>query len=217
MLVESITVIFVLYSKKIKCLHKIEKKNELMKTKKMGIIFHNVIKYGAIDNMNYLKKIKNHHMNELLIVGENCLKQFLSKNPNSCPVESHDNCLYSQSRLAKRYIGELDVICPRQFEYEGETLIIVSCNFKGKIKQVNSHLENFCCLQIVKCWYESFGCNHTCLKSMIQDHLTSNTRLHFDLVIKYVETLKQTIQQQQVSIFFFFFLVFNKTIISTPI
>ncbi|ETO07803.1 hypothetical protein RFI_29587 [Reticulomyxa filosa] len=56
------------------------------------------------------------NMNEILIVGENCLKQFINKNPNSCPIESHNNCLYLQNRLAKRYIGELKVICPRQFE-----------------------------------------------------------------------------------------------------
>ncbi|ETO05420.1 hypothetical protein RFI_31977 [Reticulomyxa filosa] len=47
------------------------------------------------------------NMDESLIVGENCLNQFLSKNPNSCPIEHHNNCLYSQSRVAKRYINEL--------------------------------------------------------------------------------------------------------------
>ncbi|ETO34973.1 hypothetical protein RFI_02101 [Reticulomyxa filosa] len=45
---------------------------------------------------------KHKNMDESLIVGENCLKQFLSKNPNSCTVEHHDNY----------------VICPRQFEQD---------------------------------------------------------------------------------------------------
>ncbi|ETO03116.1 hypothetical protein RFI_34293 [Reticulomyxa filosa] len=58
------------------------------------------------------------NMDESLIVGENCLNQFLSQNTNSCPVEPHDSCSYSQSRMMKRYISELDVICPRQFEQE---------------------------------------------------------------------------------------------------
>ncbi|ETO02466.1 hypothetical protein RFI_34965 [Reticulomyxa filosa] len=141
------------------------------------------------------------NMDESLIVGENCLNQFLSQNPNSCPIELHDNCSYSQSRVAKRYINELDVICPRQFRQEqeqeqqlkmstqqehieGETPGIVSCDFKGKVKHVNDHLEYSCCLQIVKCWFESFGCTHKCLKSAIDEHLTSNMKLHFDLVIK---------------------------------
>ncbi|ETO03273.1 hypothetical protein RFI_34137, partial [Reticulomyxa filosa] len=87
-------------------------------------------------------------MDESLIVGENCLNQFLSQNPNSCPVEHHNNFLYFQSRMARRYISELDVICPRQFQQEqqlqmstqqgheeGETPGFASCNFKGKLKQ----------------------------------------------------------------------------------
>ncbi|ETO02260.1 hypothetical protein RFI_35176, partial [Reticulomyxa filosa] len=94
---------------------------------------------------------QHENMDESLIVGGNCLKQFLNQNPNSCPVEPHDNCSYSQSRMAKRCINELDVICPRQFQQEqeqqqlqittqqgheeGETPGIVSCDFKGKMKQ----------------------------------------------------------------------------------
>ncbi|ETN97718.1 Centromeric protein E, partial [Reticulomyxa filosa] len=50
---------------------------------------------------------------------------------------------------------------------------------------------------MVKCWFESFGCNHKCLKSAINDHLTSNMKLHFDLVIKSFNTLQQTIRQYQ--------------------
>ncbi|ETN97652.1 hypothetical protein RFI_39877, partial [Reticulomyxa filosa] len=114
-----------------------------------------------------------------------------------------------------RYINELDVICPRQFQQEqeqeqqqlqmstqqgheeGETPGIISCDFKGKLKQVNDHLEHSCCLQMVKCWFESFGCNHKCLKFTIHDHLTSNIKLHFDLVIKSFNTLQQNIRQYQ--------------------
>ncbi|ETN99829.1 hypothetical protein RFI_37638, partial [Reticulomyxa filosa] len=60
---------------------------------------------------------------------------------------------------------------------------------------VNDHLEHSCCLQMVKCWFESFGCNHKCLRSAIDDHLTSNMKLHFDLVIKSFDALQQTIRQ----------------------
>ncbi|ETO14843.1 hypothetical protein RFI_22525, partial [Reticulomyxa filosa] len=48
------------------------------------------------------------NINGSLIVGENCLKQFLSQNPNYCPIESHDNCLYSQGQMTKQYIDELN-------------------------------------------------------------------------------------------------------------
>ncbi|ETO03621.1 hypothetical protein RFI_33781, partial [Reticulomyxa filosa] len=153
--------------------------------------------------------IQHKNMDESLIVGENCLTKFLIQNQNSCPIEPHDNCLHSQDRLAKRYINELDVICPRQFKQEqlqmstqqgheeGKAPGIVICDFKGKLKHVNDHLEHSCCLQMVKCWFESFGCNHLCLKSEITDHLTSNTQFHFDLIIKSFDTLQQTIRQYQ--------------------
>ncbi|ETO14785.1 hypothetical protein RFI_22582, partial [Reticulomyxa filosa] len=49
-------------------------------------------------------------MDETLIVGES--------------FEPHNNCLYYQSRLAKRLIGELDVMCPRQFEQEKELQLL---------------------------------------------------------------------------------------------
>ncbi|ETO22733.1 hypothetical protein RFI_14460 [Reticulomyxa filosa] len=153
-------------------------------------------------------------MDESLIIGENCLKQFLSQNPDSCPVTPHKNCLYSQNRLAKRYIGELLVTCARQFEQKDDqenkvedTSVPLCCDFKGTIKQVDDHLENACCLKSVKCWFESFGCDDTCAKSTLRDHLASAMKFHFDLVMKSFEALKQTIQQQQVfQIFFFFFL-----------
>ncbi|ETO02682.1 hypothetical protein RFI_34731, partial [Reticulomyxa filosa] len=109
---------------------------------------------------------QHNSMNESLIAGESCLNQFLNQNTNSCPVEPHDNCSYSQSRMAKRYISELDVICSRQFEQEqeqgqeqlqmstqqgheeGETPGIVGCDFKGKVKEINDRLEHSCCLQM---------------------------------------------------------------------
>ncbi|ETO36366.1 WD-40 repeat protein [Reticulomyxa filosa] len=50
---------------------------------------------------------------------------------------------------------------------------------------------------MVKCWFEPFGCNHLCLKYAITDHLTSNMKFHFDLVIKSFDTLQQTIRQYQ--------------------
>ncbi|ETO23122.1 WD-40 repeat protein [Reticulomyxa filosa] len=136
------------------------------------------------------------NINEILVVGK---------------IEPHYDCLYSQSRLVKRLIEELDVICPRQSEQEkgqeegeGGTSGVMTCDFKGKIKQANDHLENDCCLKLTKCWFDSFGCDHTCSKHMLQDHLVSKMQLHFDLVIKTFETLKQTIQQHQVLFFYFF-------------
>ncbi|ETN99955.1 hypothetical protein RFI_37512, partial [Reticulomyxa filosa] len=59
--------------------------------------------------------------NESLIVGANCLKQFLSMNPNSCPVQPHNGCLYSQCKVAQLQIDDLRVVCPRQFQQDSQT------------------------------------------------------------------------------------------------
>ncbi|ETN99642.1 hypothetical protein RFI_37828, partial [Reticulomyxa filosa] len=62
----------------------------------------------VVNNPMEINCSQHKNMDESLIVGENCLNQFLSQNPNSCPIEPHDNCSYSQSRVAKRCINELD-------------------------------------------------------------------------------------------------------------
>ncbi|ETN97914.1 TMF1-like protein [Reticulomyxa filosa] len=64
---------------------------------------------------------------------------------------------------------------------------------------MNDHLEHSCCLQMVKCWFESFGCNHTRLKSAIHDHLTSNMKLHFDLVINSLD-MKLTLKNETLKV-----------------
>ncbi|ETO19563.1 WD-40 repeat protein, partial [Reticulomyxa filosa] len=145
---------------------------------------------------------------ELLIVGENCLKQFLSSNPNSCPVEQHDGCVYGKGRLAQRQISELIVVCPRQFEQEKDPQSPErsSCDFKGKIKQVNDHLENNCSLRLLDCWYKPFGCNYKCVKSVLQEHLVSEMQLHFDLVIQAFDALKQATEMRRVYLFIYLFI-----------
>ncbi|ETO07694.1 G-protein beta WD-40 repeats containing protein [Reticulomyxa filosa] len=120
------------------------------------------------------------------LVGEECLKRFLNSNPNSCPVRSHNHCQYAKSRLAQRYIGELDVICPLQFTQDSQQVSNgkgIKCNFSGKLKDLDDHLNSSCSLQFSKCWFQPFGCDHTCNKSELQQHLISKMQFHFDLVI----------------------------------
>ncbi|ETO00757.1 hypothetical protein RFI_36683, partial [Reticulomyxa filosa] len=109
-------------------------------------------------------------LNESLIVGANCLKQFLNANPDSCPVQPHN-------------------------EEEGNEKI--TCNFKGKIKELNDHLDNSCPLKLFDCWYKPFGCVHACPKQKLKQHLILKLKFHFDLVVKFVDSLKQTIQFHQ--------------------
>ncbi|ETO36974.1 WD-40 repeat-containing protein [Reticulomyxa filosa] len=95
----------------------------------------------------------------LLIVGEDCLAQFLSNNNNSCPVQSHKNCQYHKIKSMKRQILDLNVVCPRQFQYdlrmiddgheEGKPPGTAVCDFKGKLEQLNEHLEKSCSLRLL--------------------------------------------------------------------
>ncbi|ETN97231.1 viral A-type inclusion protein, partial [Reticulomyxa filosa] len=58
----------------------------------------------------------------------------------------------------------------------------VICDFKGKIKDLNNHLDNDCPLQRSDCQYKQFGCEHSCPKHKLNDHLSSQSKLHFDLI-----------------------------------
>ncbi|ETO16768.1 G-protein beta WD-40 repeats containing protein [Reticulomyxa filosa] len=66
---------------------------------------------------------------------------------------------------------------------QGERTSIL-CNFKGKIKELNDHLDNSCPLKTLNCWFEPFGCNYECPKDELQEHLISKMQFHFDLVMK---------------------------------
>ncbi|ETO29669.1 hypothetical protein RFI_07449, partial [Reticulomyxa filosa] len=148
------------------------------------------------------------NMDETLIAGEHCLKLFLSSNRNSCPVQPHDNCQYSKNNVVRRCVGDLTVMCIRQFEQElktvhetereGETPGAIKCDFKGKLKDLNEHLNNDCPLNVTNCWFQPFGCDHTCLKNNLKDHLVANMQSHFDLVCHLIQSLKQTIQLHKV-------------------
>ncbi|ETO32312.1 hypothetical protein RFI_04807, partial [Reticulomyxa filosa] len=137
-------------------------------------------------------------MDESLIVGEKCLKQFLNDNNNTCPVQPHNGCSYSQNRSVKVHIGALKVNCPLQFEQdsqtttqglqqEGEGNETVICNFNGKIKDLNDHLHNACPLKLLDCLYKLFGCEYS----------YPERKFHFDLVMKFVNSSQEAIHNYQ--------------------
>ncbi|ETO05502.1 hypothetical protein RFI_31895, partial [Reticulomyxa filosa] len=145
---------------------------------------------------------QHQHLDEPLIVGEHCLKQYLNQNSNYCPIETHKDCQYARNKLAQRSIHKLQVICPLQFEQESRISDQVqakriNCNFNGKIDELKDHLENLCPLRLSPCWFKPFGCNHNGLKHELEQHLISNMQFHFNLVIKSFQTLQQTMQSLQ--------------------
>ncbi|ETO13660.1 serine/threonine protein kinase, partial [Reticulomyxa filosa] len=147
-------------------------------------------------------------LDESFLVGEKCLKEFLKTNPDSCPVQPHSDCVYAQTKVARRHIGALKVTCPLQFQkdsqmstqgrqQEREENKKIVCDFKGKIKELYDHLNSVCPLKLLDCWYKPFGCKYTCLRHELQEHLASEVKLHFDLTVNFVESLQQTIRCYQ--------------------
>ncbi|ETN99138.1 hypothetical protein RFI_38344, partial [Reticulomyxa filosa] len=144
---------------------------------------------------------------ELLIVGDQCLKQFLKENSNSCPIELHNGCQYSKNKPLQKYIGDLTVMCLKQFEQtskalnetekEGETPGISKCDFKGKLKEIKDHLDKSCPLSVINCWFKPFGCNYICHRHNLDKHLIANMKFHFGLVIQSFQSMTQTIQLHQ--------------------
>ncbi|ETO06767.1 hypothetical protein RFI_30625, partial [Reticulomyxa filosa] len=147
-------------------------------------------------------------MNEALIAGESCLNKFFSDNGNTCPVQPHSGCCTYKIRAMQVQINELSVMCPMQFKQnvetagrdeEGQTVgdMTVTCDFKGKIKDINEHLNSSCLLRPTNCWFKQFGCEYSCLEKELKEHLIENMKQHFELVTKKFKSMQQTIQQQQ--------------------
>ncbi|ETO10287.1 hypothetical protein RFI_27090, partial [Reticulomyxa filosa] len=134
-----------------------------------------------------------------LIVGEDCLKNFCENNDNSCPTEPHE-CKPFKSKASKKFIGNLLIMCPKQFEQDkkilqgAETCENIRCDFKGKLKDLQNHLDNECFFTLIDCWFKPFGCDHKCRKQNLNDHLVLNMKYHFNLVMELFQSMKQTIQ-----------------------
>ncbi|ETO14159.1 WD-40 repeat-containing protein [Reticulomyxa filosa] len=131
---------------------------------------------------------KHVDMNKTLIIGEHCLKLFLENHNNSCPIQSHDNC----HNVRRQFEQELRR--SNETEREGEIPGVIKCDFKGKLRDLNSHLINECPLNLIDCWFKSFGCNHNCSKHNLKEHLITDMKFHFDLVSQLFQSMKQEIQ-----------------------
>ncbi|ETO03392.1 hypothetical protein RFI_34018, partial [Reticulomyxa filosa] len=46
------------------------------------------------------------------------------------------------------------------------------------------------------CWYKPFGCEYNCFKHKLNDHLSSEFKFHFDLVMKFIQTLQEQLKSQ---------------------
>ncbi|ETO11632.1 hypothetical protein RFI_25744 [Reticulomyxa filosa] len=131
------------------------------------------------------------------VVGENCLKDFFKNNGNICPIMKHCDCKYSKANFLNQLIGNLPVMCIRQFEHN---LNGSKCNFNGRLKDLQYHLDNDCPFNLTDCWFKPFGCNHVCHKRDLNGHLVSRIKFHFELVMKLFKSMKQDIQLYKMKI-----------------
>ncbi|ETN99820.1 hypothetical protein RFI_37647, partial [Reticulomyxa filosa] len=84
-----------------------------------------------------------------------CLQSYLKQNNGKCPIQQHEKCEFSKSKITRQQVSDLLVICPRQYDLkkreskEGTTLgekeeDESQCDYKGKIKEMKDHLNKSC-------------------------------------------------------------------------
>ncbi|ETO04633.1 viral A-type inclusion protein [Reticulomyxa filosa] len=111
---------------------------------------------------------EHENVDQVYLVGEECLQKYLKLNNEKCPIEQHDYCEFSQNRIVRKLVSELLVICPRQFdlkkgqsneetksreednELNSNSISKSNCDFKGKIKDLKDHLDKSCNLIPIK-------------------------------------------------------------------
>ncbi|ETN98898.1 TRAF-type zinc finger family protein, partial [Reticulomyxa filosa] len=121
---------------------------------------------------------------------------------NKCPIDKHDGCQYTKNEAAQVQVNALTVICPRQYEralkkaVEGQNEQI-RCDFKGKMQELNKHLNGDCSLRPVECMFKQFGCTYSCLQGEMQSHLESNISFHHNLTLMQLKKMQQAIQKER--------------------
>ncbi|ETO24263.1 hypothetical protein RFI_12897, partial [Reticulomyxa filosa] len=149
---------------------------------------------------------------DTLIVGEQCLIEYLYENNNQCPVGKHGTCSYTRANTIMRIICDLNVICPRQFmsHFDQEAIIQKKeedittktghvCNFKGKIESIKKHLENTCPLKPLECKFKKFGCNDVLFNFNAEQHVQSQMKKHLDLLLNYITIPQNKMKRYQLN------------------
>ncbi|ETO14133.1 hypothetical protein RFI_23236 [Reticulomyxa filosa] len=145
------------------------------------------------------------HTNEkMVIVGEDCLHQYLRENGQSCPIQKHSNCQYFKNTIIEQQIDNLSVICPRQYQFlvQGkkhneldfrnemdESKFI--CKYKGPIRDIEDHLKTSCTLMPLECRFKLFGCECVLYKHNYDDHMQAQMQNHLEMAMNQIQFLNQ--------------------------
>ncbi|ETO00206.1 hypothetical protein RFI_37241, partial [Reticulomyxa filosa] len=143
---------------------------------------------------------QHENMDDILIIGENCLKDFLKDNNNSCPIEPHNNCQYFKTKMLQKFIENLPIMCLKQFQQDvnvlkkKETPGKIECNFKGELKDLQHHFDNECPFTLIDYFKSSFDFKHEIFILICRiKNLRKNTfKYHSD-----IETIKKDFIHQQ--------------------
>ncbi|ETN98492.1 hypothetical protein RFI_39005, partial [Reticulomyxa filosa] len=168
-------------------------KNYFSKEQKIIKTFECLI-CGQIAN-NAMELICDAHddQKDSLIIGQQCLINYLKNNNNQCPIDNHISCKYIKSKMTRQFINDLIIMCPVQFinqlnQKSNDTISKKSCKFEGKISEIKEHVEKSCPLKLVECEFKPFGCNE-----MFQ-HLKLQIEKHVHLLKSHIIKLEQEIQ-----------------------
>ncbi|ETO01594.1 hypothetical protein RFI_35845, partial [Reticulomyxa filosa] len=80
------------------------------------------------DNAMELHCDEHKNVDQIYLVGEQCLQNYLKENNEKYPIQQHGHCEFSQSRRQPNEGVKFE-------EDEG------NCNFKGKMKDLKDHLD----------------------------------------------------------------------------
>ncbi|ETO00729.1 hypothetical protein RFI_36710 [Reticulomyxa filosa] len=113
-----------------------------------------------VNNAMELHCDEHENAEHVYLVGGECLEKYLEQNNGKCPIEQHSNCRSLQNKIVRKFVSELLVICPRQFELKkrglneeikseekkhGNELDLKSdCDYEGKIKELKDDLDKSC-------------------------------------------------------------------------
>ncbi|ETO36606.1 hypothetical protein RFI_00457, partial [Reticulomyxa filosa] len=50
---------------------------------------------------------EHENVDQIYLVGEECLQKYLKQNNGKCPIQQHDYCEFSQNRIVRKLISEL--------------------------------------------------------------------------------------------------------------
>ncbi|ETN99017.1 hypothetical protein RFI_38469, partial [Reticulomyxa filosa] len=50
---------------------------------------------------------EHENVDQIYLVGEQCLQKYLKQNNGKCPIQQHEHCKFSQIKTARKFVSEL--------------------------------------------------------------------------------------------------------------